>query len=28
MQWGDFFRGTPLKTQNSVGSNRGRYCWT
>ena len=23
-----FFRGTPLKTQNSVGSNRGRYCWT
>ena len=23
-----FFWGTPLKTQNSVGSNRGRYCWT
>jgi len=22
-----FFRGAPLKTQNSVGSNRGRYCW-
>ena len=27
MQWGDFFRGTPLKTQNSVGSNRGSYRW-
>ena len=25
MQWGDFFRGTPLKTQNSVGSNRGSF---
>ena len=27
MQWGDFFEGTPLKTQNSVGSNRGSYRW-
>ena len=22
-----FFEGTPLKTQKSVGSNRGHYCW-
>ena len=28
MQWGDFFVGTPLKTQKSVGLNRGSYCWT
>ena len=28
MQWGDFFEGTPLKTQNSVGSNREGYWWT
>ena len=25
---GFFFGETPLKTQKSVGSNRGRYCWT
>ena len=23
-----FFEGTPLKTQKSVGLNRGSYCWT
>ena len=28
MQWRDFFEGTPLKTQNSVGSNREGYWWT
>lgn len=27
MQWRDFFEKTPLKTQNSVGSNRGSYRW-
>ena len=28
IQWGDFFEGTPLKTQKSVGSNREGYWWT